>query len=85
MAQDLGTNYADDFKLVIVSDGTTTTAQLLIRDATDPFSPYFSIGAGTAKRRKGETRNFRLGQQLAAVRAMKAAVEYLSKGLEEYL
>jgi hypothetical protein len=68
--------------VVVITDGTHTTAEVVGREAG---LPPRSLGYGTAKRRRGETRDADLGAALALSRAFEKASEYFSRAAEERL
>jgi hypothetical protein len=61
----------DDFRVIIITDGTTTTAEILVRRR--------QLGVGTARRRKGDRRDHELGESLALERAFRVAADRLAK------
>lgn len=81
----LSLNSTDEMKINIVSDGTLTVAEVVLRDTSDPFGGWSTVGQGRAQRRRGDRRNERLAYRLAAVRALSDAAKNLSEGVEEYL
>lgn len=59
-----------------MSDGTTTLVQIVYTDPLGIAGGQQVIGYGSARRRKGETRNPALGSALAFMRAHEQAYEY---------
>jgi hypothetical protein len=69
----LTTNSSQPFSLDLLSDGTTTHAELTIGYETYVGSGQFvmkQLGYGESKRRKGEARNPELGKLIAVYRAL---------------
>lgn len=67
-------NNPDDWKVIVLSDETTTVAELMLQGVV--------MGRGVAKRRKGEERNAGLGHTLALTRAFRDAARTLGKELQ---
>jgi hypothetical protein len=65
-------------KVEIISDGTSTVAQLI-----DPHGDI--VGEGHARRRKGDPRNQEIGAALAVARACQDAAMYYAEIAEELL
>lgn len=62
-----------NFKVVVLSDTTTTQAEILVRE--DEWSPWKQAGMGEAKRRKPDARNSDVGFNLAWARALQDAAD----------
>lgn len=74
----------DDFHLVVLSDGTITTAEVIQRE----YDPYRGrsenqVGWGVARRRKGDRRDPDLGVRLAVSRAFRDAAEKIEERLAD--
>lgn len=59
------------YEIAVLSDGNTTHAEISVRFS--PFSSLHVLGEGTARRRKGDTRDRDFGELLALRRAFKDA------------
>ena len=81
----LTTSNQGDFKVVGISDGTLTQVEVVAyRPATDfDGERWDQVGLGTAKRRKGDTRNEMLGMSLALQRAFEDAADYFKRAVAE--
>lgn len=65
-----------------MTDGTTTLVQIVYTDPYGIAGGSQVIGQGSARRRKGETRNPALGSALAFMRAHAQAYEYYKTAAE---
>lgn len=76
----LRTNKPDETKLVVVTDGTSTMAEIVV---VDEFGEERLVGRGKARRRKGDRYSKEVGDFLATGRAFKHAYEAVEKHLKE--
>lgn len=74
----LSTTAPEEMKIVTVSDGTETVAEVIQK----MHGSWYVLGHGTARRRKGDPRNRDLGQRLALARAFRAAAEQIEKDIK---
>lgn len=73
----------DCYKVVVLSDGTTTTAEVIATDhRAFGSSVSYQVGLGTARRRKGDPRDPDLGARLAIARAFRDAAEHVEKTID---
>lgn len=72
----------DSYYIRHMTDGTTTFVQIVYRDPYGIAGGQQVIGAGTARRRKGDKRNPGLGSALAFMRAHAMAYEYYKNAAE---
>lgn len=66
----------DTFRIVVLSDGTNTSAEILQRGDQ---GNWFRLGYGGARRRKGDRRNRDLGARLATSRALRDAADRIDE------
>ncbi|PRH79357.1 hypothetical protein C6N75_09745 [Streptomyces solincola] len=75
---ELSGNTTQSARIAVLTDGTSSTAEILVENE---YGGFDVMGRGVARRRKGDTRQPELGTRLAIGRALKHA----ASSYEEHL